>query len=165
MSMRKATAGTSSCITKWEYDVFLSFRGDDTRRNFLSHLYTALSQEYIKVYKDDIDLEKGHEISHSLPKAIEKSKLCLIVFSKNYASSTWCLEELVHILRCKGTNGQKVVPIFHNVDSSHVRKQEDSYATAFAKLEKRFKNDKVKAWKEALKEVANISGWASSDFR
>ncbi|KAL5538688.1 hypothetical protein UlMin_045192 [Ulmus minor] len=83
-----------------EYDVFISFRGE-TRNSFTSHLYSALCQKHIKAYIDDVSLEKGDDISPALPKTIEESAISIIIFSENYASSGWCLDELVHILKCK----------------------------------------------------------------
>jgi hypothetical protein len=46
----------------------------------------------------DNDLRRGEEISPSLVKAIEDSMLSVIIFSQNYASSKWCLDELLKIL-------------------------------------------------------------------
>ncbi|XP_042979966.1 disease resistance protein RUN1-like [Carya illinoinensis] len=43
---------------KWKYDVFLSFRGEDTRNNFTAHLYVALVQKGINTYKDDDKLKE-----------------------------------------------------------------------------------------------------------
>ncbi|KAJ7962587.1 TIR-NBS resistance protein [Quillaja saponaria] len=74
-----------------EHDVFLSFRGEDTRNNFTSHLYEALCSKQIETFLDDEELDRGDEISPSLLKQIEQSKLSVIIFSKNYASSQWCL--------------------------------------------------------------------------
>ncbi|CAL9021832.1 unnamed protein product [Prunus brigantina] len=94
-------ASSAAAIPPQEkYDVFLSFRGEDTRYTFTSHLYAALCSKEIKTYIDDI-LERGEQIAPALFEAIKTSKLSVIIFSKNYASSTWCLDELVHILRCK----------------------------------------------------------------
>lgn len=58
-------------------------------------------------------------------------------------------------------NEQVVVPIFYGVDPSTVRKQKGSFAEAFARHEKRFENEgeKVKRWREVLRDVANLSGW------
>ncbi|PRQ44955.1 putative TIR domain, winged helix-turn-helix DNA-binding domain-containing protein [Rosa chinensis] len=161
-------AAASSCsdiIPREKYDVFLSFRGEDTRNTFTSHLYEALCRNKIHTYKDDEELERGDEISPALLKAISESKLSVIIFSKNYASSTWCLDELVHILECR--DKQFVIPIFYGVDPSHVRRKLGSYADAFVKHEKRFEDnlDKVLRWRHALTTAANISGFDSQTIR
>ncbi|KAL5548703.1 hypothetical protein UlMin_003934 [Ulmus minor] len=144
-----------------EYDVFISFRGDDTRKTFTGHLYAALLRDEIKAYIDEKSLEKGEDISRALPKAIEESAISIIVFSPNYASSTWCLNELVHILKCKKEKDQIVLPIFHSVDPSDIRKQKRNYEEAFVEYEKRFSNetDKVNEWRRALTEASGFSGW------
>ncbi|PRQ30569.1 putative TIR domain, winged helix-turn-helix DNA-binding domain-containing protein [Rosa chinensis] len=160
-----AASSSSDIIPREKYDVFLSFRGEDTRNTFTSHLYAALCQEKILTYKDDEELQRGDDISPALLKAISESKLSVIIFSKDYASSTWCLDELVHILRCRGE--QFVIPIFYGIDPSHVRKQSGSYADAFVKHEERFKDtmDKVLRWRHALTTAANISGFDSEKIR
>ena len=143
------------------HDVFLSFRGEDTRKNFIDHLYAALIQAGIHTFMDSDQLQCGKEIPLELLKAIRGSKISIIVFSKNYASSTWCLDELVDILQCKKTRGQLVLPIFYDVDPSDVRKQTGSFAEAFARHAERFvaEIEKLEIWKAALTEVADISGW------
>ncbi|KAB2636268.1 TMV resistance protein N-like [Pyrus ussuriensis x Pyrus communis] len=147
-----------------KYDVFLSFRGEDTRNTFTSHLHAALLRKKLHTYIDD-KLERGDEIRPALLEAIEKSKLSVIIFSKNYASSTWCLDELVHILGCKERDGQFVIPVFYDISPQDVRKQQGSYADAFAKLEERFKDcmDKVLEWRDALEKAANLSGYDYSN--
>ncbi|KAM7462108.1 hypothetical protein LguiA_030229 [Lonicera macranthoides] len=118
----------------WNYDVFLSFR-EDTRRNFTDHLYDALTRAGIRTFRDDDQLPRGKHISFQLMKAIEESRISIIVFSKNYASSRWCLNELVKVLECKNTRGQLVPPVFYDVDPSHVRKQTGNFEKAFAGYE------------------------------
>lgn len=85
----------------YKYDVFISFREEDTRKNFTSHLYGTLCWNGIYAYIDEKSLERGEEILAALLTVIEKSQISLLVFSKDYASSRWCLDELVHILKCK----------------------------------------------------------------
>ncbi|KAG6676243.1 hypothetical protein I3842_15G142600 [Carya illinoinensis] len=80
------------------HDVFLSFHGEETRYGFTGHLYHALIQKGINTYKDDKELRKGEKISPALSKAIEESEISIVIFSKDYASSTWCLDELLKIL-------------------------------------------------------------------
>ncbi|XP_041025288.1 disease resistance protein RUN1-like [Juglans microcarpa x Juglans regia] len=153
-----SSSSSSSSFPQCNHDVFLSFRGEDTRNTFTGHLYNALVIKGIKTFRDDVDLQKGDEISPVLLEAIEQSKISIIVFSKNYATSTWCLDELVKILDCRKSMGQMVRPIFHDVDPSDVRKQ---FGEVMDMHEKKFKDDmqRVLRWKVALKEAANLSGW------
>ncbi|KAF5476747.1 hypothetical protein F2P56_003452 [Juglans regia] len=150
---------SSPFIGQWTYDVFLSFRGADTRNNFTSHLYNALHKKGINTFIDN-ELRKGDEISPTLLKAIEESRISIVILSKNFASSSWCLDELTKILECKKEKEQMVLPVFYDVDPSEVRHQKNNYEKALTALEERFKDDsKVQGWKAALKEVANLSGW------
>ncbi|KAL4642426.1 hypothetical protein ACB092_02G017200 [Castanea dentata] len=152
----------SSSSSSWKYDAFLSFCGVDTRKNFTDHLYTALKQKGITTFRDDEELERGKYINSELLKAIEESKYAIIVLSRNYASSKWCLIELAKIVECMKDNGLTVLPVFYHVDSSDVRNQTGTtLIEAFAKHTRNPKINKedVQAWKAALKEVGNISGW------
>ena len=144
-----------SSSTLWKYDVFLSFRGEDTRKNFTDHLYTALEKKGIHTFRDDEKLNRGKDISPTLLKAIEDSQFAIIVFSRNYATSSWCLDEAAKIAECKEKLGQIVLPVFYDVEPSHVRKQEGSFGDAFAKHKQNFKDN----WAKALDELASVSGW------
>ncbi|CAI9296990.1 unnamed protein product [Lactuca saligna] len=115
----------------WKYHVFLSFRGEDTRKTFVDHLYTALVQQGICTYKDD----------ETLPR-----------------DSSWCLKELAYIMKCRDTRGQIVLPIFYDMDPSEVRKQTGKYGEAFVKHEVENKTI-VETWRKALVDASNISGW------
>ena len=160
-----ALATTSSQVLQEKYDIFISFRGLDIRYGFLSHLTKALRRKGIDVFVDE-RLEKGDEISSALIKAIEGSRMALVIISKDYASSRWCLQELVKIMECKRINSQIVIPVFYNVDPSHVRHQEGSYADAFSQLESRYNDDMLQVWRSVLTEAANLAGYHhSSNFK
>ncbi|BBG93390.1 Disease resistance protein CC-NBS-LRR class family [Prunus dulcis] len=160
-SMAKQRASSSSaCFTNsLKNQVFLSFRGEDTRHNFTDHLYNALCQRGINTFRDDDELRRGEEISRALLTAIEESKISVVVFSKNYASSKWCLDELVKILDCKESNQQLVIPVFYKVNPSDVRNQRGSFGDALVNMERRYKDkmDKVNKWRAALSQVAALS--------
>ncbi|KAM5576643.1 hypothetical protein ABKV19_007476 [Rosa sericea] len=145
----------------WEHDVFLSFRGEDTRNSFTDHLYYAMSQRGIDTFRDTEKLRRGKSISPELLNAIEESKFAVTVLSTNYATSTWCLDELAHILDCRKVRGLEVLPVFYHVEPSEIRKQTGNYGKAFAKHETNFKDNmrKVDKWREALEEIASLSGW------
>ncbi|XP_024174555.1 disease resistance-like protein DSC1 [Rosa chinensis] len=162
MDLASSSSSSSSSLT---YDVFLSFRGEDTRESFVCHLPKALELKALKIYIDKQGLKKGDNLSDLL-KAIAESKLSIVVFSENYASSTWCLKELVQIMECKEKQNQIVMPVFYKVDPSHIRKQTGSFAKAFAKHEGDRKKDKkeVQSWRSALRKAANLSGWDSNKY-
>ncbi|KAG5573754.1 hypothetical protein H5410_063520 [Solanum commersonii] len=149
------------------YDAFLSFRGEDTRRTFVSHLYNALIQGRIDVFKDDERLETGKSISDELPKAIEESKFAIVIFSESYASSKWCLDELAHIIKCRKELKQIVIPIFYNVDPSDVRHQTQTFAESFSQHEEKYKDDmeKIQRWRDAFAESGKISGYHLQNYR
>nr|XP_048330810.1 protein SUPPRESSOR OF npr1-1, CONSTITUTIVE 1-like [Ziziphus jujuba var. spinosa] len=97
-----------------------------------------------------------------LIKAIRRSKISIIIFSKNYASSSWCLDELERILENRRRSfDQLVIPIFLYVDPSDVRHHRGSFEEALAEHEESSnkKKEKVPKWKMALTEASNLSGF------
>ena len=154
----KGASSSSFTHQPKKFDVFLSFRGQDTRHGFISHLYEALRLRGIHTFIDD-KLPRGEKIPAELLKTIEKSTMSIIVFSENYASSTWCLDELAKIIACK-KNDQLVRPVFYKVNPSEIRKLNGKFGKALAEHEKNIKdNKKVQRWRNALQEAANTTGW------
>ncbi|MCI11670.1 resistance protein [Trifolium medium] len=151
----------ASLIDRFKYDVFLSFRGEDTRHDFIGNLWKALQDRGINTFIDDEELRKGEEITPSLIKAIEDSNMAIIVLSKNYASSSFCLQELYTILDCIKDKGRCVWPVFYEVDPSDVRKLKRSYGEAMVEHEMGSSSniDLLQKWKNALHQVANLSGF------
>ncbi|ESW26561.1 hypothetical protein PHAVU_003G129700 [Phaseolus vulgaris] len=143
------------------YDVFMSFKGvNGTRYAFTDHLYRALLRHGINAFRDDQSLRSGDEIRPALLQAIEASRISLVVLCQNYASSSWCLDELVKIIHCYENKGKHVVATFYLVEPSDVRYQKNSYATAMSKHENRYgkESEKVKAWRSALSRVCDLTG-------
>ncbi|XP_025656492.1 disease resistance protein RPV1 isoform X2 [Arachis hypogaea] len=155
------SASTFSVSRQYQYHVFLSFRGCDTRYCFTGSLFKALRDNKIHTFMDDVGLHRGNDISRTLIQAIQGSRIAIIVFSQNYADSTYCLDELVKILECHESDDQFVLPVFYEVDTNDVRRQTGSYGEAMAKHEEKFKDDKskVEKWKRALHEAANFTGF------
>ncbi|XP_014519090.1 TMV resistance protein N isoform X1 [Vigna radiata var. radiata] len=156
-----ASSYSPSVVSSKRYDVFLSFRGEDTRKKFTSHLYDALKQKKVETFIDN-RLEKGEEISTTLIQVIEDSHISIVIFSENYASSKWCLGELSKIMECKKEKGQIVIPVFYDIDPSHVRKQTGSYEKLFVTHKGEPMCNK---WKAALTEAANLAAWDSQTYR
>ena len=167
MSIEKASSLSlfSSSIPRWKYDVFLSFRSEDTRNSFTDHLYAALKQKGIFTFRDDEKLERGTFIAPELLRAIEESRFAVVIISQNYASSSWCMVELAKIVECMEKERLIVLPVFHYIDPSDVRNLRKTFGEAFAKHEERDKDniEEVHRWKAALTKVAKIAGWDLRD--
>nr|KYP54068.1 TMV resistance protein N [Cajanus cajan] len=161
-------SSSSSSNSGWIYDVFVSFRGEDTRKTFVSHLDAALSNAGINTFID-YRLEKGAEIVAQLVRAIQGSRMSLIVLSLDYASSRWCLDELVKVRQCDRTDGQMVVPIFYDVYPSDVRHQTGAFGERFKALVDKCllqgMHHQCSSWRDALTTVANLAGCNSRNFR
>ncbi|KAJ9559053.1 hypothetical protein OSB04_013667 [Centaurea solstitialis] len=147
----------------------IDMTGLDTRLNFTDHLYNALVTANITTFLDDEEIETGKELKPELEDAIKASRASIIVLSKNYASSRWCLDELVIILEQHKNANHIVIPIFYHVEPTHVRKQQSSFGDAMAEHRKRMeaiKNveerskfaKKMEIWKKALTKVADLKG-------
>lgn len=150
------TSKTPSFRFKW--DVFLSFRGEDTRHTFTDRLYKELVENGVRTFRDDEGLQRGEEIAPSLLEAIQDSAAAIAVISKRYADSRWCLEELATILDC---SWRLVLPVFYQVDPSDVRRQGGPFQEDFRRLEERFGEEKVVRWRQAMTKAGGISGWDS----
>ena len=156
-----ASTSSSSIQKSFKYDVFLSFRGEDTRKNFVDHLYYALKQKGVVTYKDDENIEKGKRINEQLIKSIEDSRCYIIVFSKNYASSSWCLDELVKIMECQKMTEHTAYPIFYDVQPTEIRKQIGAVKDAFAENKKK---EAAGKWRKAMEEAAGLAGSVLEDM-
>ncbi|GFY89440.1 hypothetical protein Acr_06g0013800 [Actinidia rufa] len=144
-------ASTSRSEFKFNYDIFLSFRGLDTRKNFTDHLYHALNRAGFRTFRDDDEIRRSENINSELRKAIRQSKMSVIVFSEDYASSNACLFEVQTILeQCKKSD-HSILPVFYDVDPGRVKEQARD-------LEKKDSTEKAKGRSAALKEVASMAG-------
>lgn len=157
-------SSSSSTNPQWIYDVFINFRGEDTRSSFVSHLHAALSNAGINTFVDH-QVPKGTDLEPELLRAIQGSHIAIVVFSETYVESSWCLNELEHIMECHSTYGQVVVPIFYNVDPSVVRHQAGAFGKALkATAKKRYSRGEgmeyvLSCWRSALTLATNFSGW------
>ncbi|KFK30123.1 hypothetical protein AALP_AA7G219900 [Arabis alpina] len=103
-------------------------------------------------------MERGHTIGPELIQAIRESRVSVVVLSEKYASSSWCLDELVEILKCKEASGQIVIPIFYKVDPSDVKKQREDFGSTFEKTCEGKSEEVKERWSKALADVATIAG-------
>ncbi|CAI0412994.1 unnamed protein product [Linum tenue] len=143
-----------------EYEVFLNFRGPDTRRQITDILYRFLVNLKIRTFKDNEEFRKGEAFPPRLAKAIEQSKIFVAIFSENYAHSKWCLGELAAFVeRKEQEKGCIILPIFYLVDPRDVRCQTGPFEKAFQQHEKKFDEKTRQVWKDAMAKVGALEGW------
>lgn len=143
----------SPCF-RYRWDVFLSFRGPDTRHHFTDRLYNELVLHGVRTFRDDDGLKGGDEVARGLLEAIEDSAAAIAVISERYADSSWCLEELATIFEKR----KLLLPIFYRVKPSDIR---GSKLQLLPELEEKGGKEKVQRWREAMDKAASISGWVS----
>ncbi|MCO5554915.1 hypothetical protein L7F22_008453 [Adiantum nelumboides] len=144
------------------YDVFLNHRGPDVKRGFLDHLAASLESVGVRSFVDRKDLHGGDTTWDAIQSAIHRSKVHIAIFSPLYASSKWCLDELLEILECR-TNGCSLLflPVFFNVNPSDLRyssSPKSCYSDAFAKLLVRHDEETILSWRNALHEASMVTG-------
>ncbi|OMP03555.1 hypothetical protein CCACVL1_02371 [Corchorus capsularis] len=85
MALKRKHFSEAACSSSsnLKYQVFLSFRGEDTRKNFTDHLYTSLVNAGINTFRDDDQLQRGKIISSELLKAVQQSKISLVIWTSS----------------------------------------------------------------------------------
>ena len=151
--MSAPVAGAATSKSR-EYDVFINHRGPDVKKTFVAHLYAALSNWGINIrpFLDAEDIPYGHDVFEEIDKALKGACVHVAIFSKGYAESIYCLDELCVMLESK----QPIIPVFYDVEAANLRRPEDGpFKEAFIKHEKRGRTEKIPRWKEALHKVAD----------
>lgn len=159
------TSSSKSDPSRRQYDVFISFRGGDTRFNIVGYLQDFLKRKGIDTFVDE-ELRRGENISLLL-EIIGQSKISIVIFSENYADSRWCLEEIEKIMECRKTMGQVVLPVFYKVRTWDVQCQTGKFGAPFVKAEKIFPEylHRIQGWKKALSDASEISGYVLEEDR
>ncbi|KAL9831197.1 putative disease resistance protein RPP1 [Arabidopsis thaliana] len=153
----------TSVSRNWKHDVFPSFHGADVRRTFLSHILESFRRKGIDPFIDN-NIERSKSIGPELKEAIQGSKIAIVLLSRKYASSSWCLDELAEIMKCRQMVGQIVMTIFYEVDPTDIKKQTGEFGKAFTKTCKGKLKEQVERWRKALEDVATIAGEHSRNW-
>jgi len=86
--------------------------------------------------------------------------MAIVVLFENYASSSFCLQELSKILDTIKGKDRCVIPIFYKVDPSDVRKLKGSFGEAMDEHEDSSSSspNMNSKWKASLHQIASLSG-------
>lgn len=147
-------------------DVFINHRGPDVKKTLASHLYHRLRLHGIRVFLDRPELNEGGNFSSKIDAAIRTASVHVAIFSRTYAASTSCLNELFLMLESKAP----IVPVFYGVkpdDLSLSQGKDGVYAQDLCNLEitqtgegkPRYDSTSIQTWRDALSRVAEIRGF------
>ncbi|CAI9268998.1 unnamed protein product [Lactuca saligna] len=113
------------------------------RSSYTYHLHKALVDANITTFLDDEEIATGEDFKPELESAIKASRASVIILSKNFATSTWCLDELVLILEQRMTCNHIVIPTFYHVQPTHVRKKHSIFGDAMANYKQMMEAEKM----------------------
>ena len=156
MEMSAAPAAGAATSKSGEYDVFINHRGPDVKKTFVAHLYAALSSWGFRPFLDAQDIDIAEPVFEEIDKALKGACVHVAIFSKRYAESIYCLEELCAMLE----SGRLIIPVFYNVNPGDLQiLKYGPYWNAFQKHLERGRTEKISIWKEALHKVAGYRGF------
>ncbi|CAM6035318.1 unnamed protein product [Sphagnum compactum] len=144
------------------FDVFLNHRGPDVKGGFASHLHQALQEARCRPFLDKESLEKGQHGQKKIYEALGCASVHVAIFSKHYADSEHCLDELCAMLESE----KLIIPVFYDVSPNDLccKLQNGPYTKAFRKIHGRRPASEVKKWKDALCRAAELSGFKLADY-
>ncbi|XP_059067344.1 disease resistance protein Roq1 isoform X2 [Cryptomeria japonica] len=166
MASSSSSALERSIASPKVYDAFISHRGPDVKDTLAKKLYERLQERGCQAFLDRPEIEGGDSIFSAISNGIRSSAVQIAIFSKGYAESQWCLDELVLMLE-QTEAGALFIPVFYDVKPSELRyiKDKSQYASAFSTYESNDRNlDRLDVWKKALKSAADLSGYELSQY-
>ncbi|GLJ52191.1 hypothetical protein SUGI_1110210 [Cryptomeria japonica] len=142
------------------YDAFISHRGPDVKHTLAKQLYDCLQERGCQTFLDCEEIQGGDSITSAIHNAICSSHVQIAIFSKGYADSSWCLDELVLMLE---QTDALFIPVFYDVrpwELRHIDNDKSQYTKAFSDYQRKSRYlDKLGEWKEALARAADRSGY------
>jgi len=97
-------------------------------------------------------------------------RVAIVVFTKFYSQSAWCLHQLQQIIKWHETYCRHVLPVYYEIQPSDVRLQMGDFGKAFkATAHQTFSGQELEhgmsRWSHALIKAANLFGWDESNYR
>lgn len=138
------------------YDVYIHHYGPELKI-WASFLYRSLRDRGLSVFFDREEVQAGSDMEAQVEVAIGSALVHIAIFSKNYAKSVWCLNELVLMLKSDAT----ILPVFCDVHPVEIRQCIGACGAAFREHESKggYSKEQIEEWKTALHEVSDMAGW------
>jgi len=149
------------------YDVLINFSGEDIQRKFVSHLDSVLSAVGFSTF---LHHENAVYPTHIQEPILNLCCVAIVVFTKTYSQSAWCLQQLQQIIKWQETYCRHVLPVYYEIEPSDVHFQKGNFGKAFkATAQQAFSGqqleDAITSWSHALTKAANLFGWDESNYR
>jgi len=158
---------SSSFKLSGKYDVLINFSGEDIQRKFVSHLDSVLSAAGFSTF---LHHENAVKPTHIQEPILNLCCVAIVVFTKTYSQSVWCLHQLQQIIKWRETYCRHVLPVYYEIEPSDVRFQKGNFGKAFKETaEQAFSGEELEdgmsRWSHALTKAANFFGWDESNYR
>ena len=106
---------SSSSKLQRKYDVLINFTGEDIRRKFVSHLDSALSSVGLVTFLHHQNSVQPIDIQQPI---LHLCRVGIVVFTKTYSQSAWCLHQLQQIIKWHETYSRHVLPVYYEIEPS-----------------------------------------------
>jgi len=148
------------------YDVLINFSGEDIQRKFVSHLDSVLSSVGFTTF---LHHQNAVESTDLEPPILNLCRVAIVVFTKTYSESAWCLHQLQQIIQWHQTYCRQVLPVYYEIEPSDVRLQKGDFGKAFkATAHQTFSGQQLEhamsRWSHALTKAATLFGWDESNY-
>ncbi|KAK8464580.1 hypothetical protein PHAVU_010G027801 [Phaseolus vulgaris] len=149
------------------YDVLINFTGEDIQKKFVSHLDSVLSDVGFTTFLHHPNALNPMHIQQPI---LNLSRVAIVVFTKTYSQSAWCLHQLQQIIEWHETYCRHVLPVYYEIEPSDVRLQMGDFGKAFKETaHQTFSGQQLEhgtsRWSQALTKAANLFGWDESNHR
>jgi len=150
-----------------KYDVLINFTGEDIRRKFVSHLDYALSTVGLTTFLHE---ENAVNDMHIQQPILNLCRVAIVVFTKTYSQSAWCLHQLQQIIKWQETYSRHVFPVYYEIQPSDVRLQKGDFGETFKETaQQTFSAQQLEhgmsRWSHTLTKAANFFGLDESNYR
>lgn len=113
------------------WDLFICHASED-KDEIVRPLVKILVETGYRVWYDEFELKLGDSLRRSIDKGLAYSSYGLVILSPNFFAKEWPQRELDG-LAARESKGKKVIlPVWHNVDGTYVRKFSPTLADLFA---------------------------------
>ncbi|XP_057817717.1 probable 2' cyclic ADP-D-ribose synthase BdTIR [Cryptomeria japonica] len=127
------------------YDAFIIHRSPDVKHTLAKQLYDLLKARKCRAFLDREEIEGGDSIPAATHNAICSSVVQIAIFSRRYAESSWCLDELPWEL-------------------GDIENEQSQYSAAFSDYQRKGRNlHKLEQWKTSLESASKTPSYEKSE--